>query len=151
MKRLSVITSIAALVLGIISISSCNYYEPVGKGTPVETDKSEVAFTAEGGEETVTATNQQRWWIHCGFEDIEKANAGDYEGAHMVFATSSDGEEAYTYDILDAGWYHATVPNKGKSNQLIIKVDKNTTGNPRHAIITMSVGNTGTQILVSQE
>ena len=32
-------------------------------------------------------------------------------------------KEEYTYDILEGSWYHVMVPDKGKSNTIIITVD----------------------------
>ena len=32
-------------------------------------------------------------------------------------------KEACTYDILEGSWYHVMVPDKGKSNTIIITVD----------------------------
>ena len=68
-----------------------------------------------------------------------------------IHADSSDGEEACTYDILDGGWYHVMVPDKGKSNTIIITVDPiDHGGRPREAIITMTVGDAFSNISIAQ-
>ena len=69
---------------------------------------------------------------------------------NYIYPTSTDGEETYTYDILDGGWYRVTVPDKGRSNTVVISVDPNDTAKPRTAIIDMTAGDVFTQISVSQ-
>ena len=55
-------------------------------------------------------------------------------------------------DVLDGGWYRVTVPDKGKSNTIIITVDPlSDGGNPREAIIEMQAGNAFTKISISQQ
>lgn len=69
---------------------------------------------------------------------------------NYVMAGSTDGQEAYTYDILDGGWYHASVPEKGRSNKLIITVDQNFTAKPRQATIEMEAGDAFTSVKIYQ-
>ena len=38
-------------------------------------------------------------------------------------AAAANMKEEYTYDILEGSWYHVMVPDKGKSNTIIITVD----------------------------
>lgn len=57
-----------------------------------------------------------------------------------------------TYDVLDGGWYHVSVPDKGKSNTIIITVDPlSGDGNPREAIIGMQAGDAFTKISIAQK
>ena len=69
---------------------------------------------------------------------------------NYIYPTSTDGEEAYTYDILDGGWYRETIPDKGRSNTVIISVDPNDTAKPRTAFIDMTAGDVFAQISVAQ-
>ena len=128
---------------------SCEHDDPDGAWDPIKIDKPELHFTSDGGEEIVTATNYASWWINGGFEDSQYVN-GTWEYVNYVYAGSSDGEEAYTYDILDGGWYHARVPDKGRSNQLIITVDQNITAKPRQATIEVEAGDAFSSVKIYQ-
>jgi hypothetical protein len=75
---------------------------------------------------------------------------GQLEYVNYLYAGSTDGEDACTYDILDGGWYHASVPNKGRSNQLIITIDPNYTAKPRQAYIAMEAGDAFTTVKIYQ-
>lgn len=68
----------------------------------------------------------------------------------MSTPTSSGGEETCMSDILDGGWYHVSVPDKGRSNTVIIKVDQNIPAMPRQAIINMTAGDIFTSISIHQ-
>ena len=105
-------------------------------------DKQELTFSSEGGEQVVTVTNYSGWWISGAYNDNKRQN--------YIYPTSTDGEEAYTYDILDGGWYHVVVPDKGRSNTVAITVDPNDTAKPRTAVIDMTAGDVFTQISVAQ-
>ena len=134
-----------ALVATMFFASSCEetIFEKEGDGDPIELDKTHVNFPPEGGQNTVSALNYSRWWISGGYESSYK----DY-----INATSSGGDETCTYDVLDGGWYHVSVPDKGKSNTIIITVDPlSGDGNPREAIIEMQAGNAFTKISIGQE
>ena len=149
MKRL-----VYAIALGatMFFASSCEetIFEMDGDWDPIELDKTHVNFPPEGGQNTVSALNYSRWWINGGYEIIRIADQkidSDY-----IHATSSDGEDACTYDILDGGWYHVTVPDKGKSNTIIITVDPLGDDRlPREAIIKMQAGDAFTQISICQQ
>ena len=114
-----------------------------GRWPSVEMDNSLLAFSAAGGEKTVTALNYDCWWIVGGYGGEEKE---DY-----VLPSSSGGENANTFDLLDGGWYHALVPNEGASNQLIVTVDENLVGVARQACIEMQVGDVFAQVTITQE
>ena len=105
-------------------------------------------FPHEGGQNTVSALNYSRWWI-CGGYDILRIADLRLESDY-IRATSSGGEETYTYDVLDGDWYHLLVPDKGKSNTVIITVDPNVDSGPREAIIQMTVGDAFTTFSISQ-
>jgi hypothetical protein len=120
-----------------------------GRWAPIELDKAEVHFPAEGGEETVTALNYPGWWILSGFDSAEIGNGwANYYG--FVYATSSAGEGC-PHDLLEAAWYRAFVPDLCESNQLIITVTPNDTGAPREATIEMESEDAFTQVKIFQE
>lgn len=139
-----------ALLLSVATIFLCACEEIDGKQTPIKLDKSELTFTSKGGEQTVTATNYKSWWISGGYEDKKDVN-GVTEYVNYVYPTSTDGEEHYTYDILDGGWYYVIVPEKGNSSQVVITVSENTTSKPRSATIIMQNRNAFTNISIQQE
>ena len=68
-----------------------------------------------------------------------------------VHAGSSEGDEANTYDVLDGGWYHVSVPDNGKSNTIIITVDPHYDAKPRQARIDLQAGNAFTSITIYQQ
>ena len=136
--------------IAIIAVCSCDELQKDGAWDPIELDKDNLEFSSQGGQETVTALNYTSWWISGGYEvtciDDQKIKS-DY-----IHASSSDGEETHTYDLLDGGWYHVTVPDKGKSNTIIITVDPlSGDGNPREAIIEMQAGDAFTKISIAQK
>ena len=135
-----------AIALGatMFFASSCEetIFEKDGDWDPIELDKTHVNFPPEGGQNTVSALNYSRWWICGGYE------SSPLEYTH---ATSSDGEEVHTYDLLDGGWYHILVPDKGKSNTVIITVDPHDDTKPRQATIEMQAGNAFTKFTISQQ
>ena len=138
MKRLVYAIAFAATLL---LSSSCEEVNMDGAWDPIELDKSHVNFPKEGGQNTISALNYTRWWINGGYE------SSPLEYTH---ATSSDGEEVHTYDLLDGGWYHILVPDKGKSNTVIITVDPHDDTKPRQATIQMQAGNAFTTFTISQ-
>ena len=138
------------IIASLICFSSCEEVCLDGAWDPIELDKKHVNFPPEGGQNTVSALNYNRWWISGGYEvssiDDQKTNS-DY-----IHASSSDGDETHIYDILDGGWYHVSVPDKGMSNTIIITVDPiGAAGHPRDAIIEMQAGNAFTKISISQQ
>ena len=142
MKKLLVLL---VLVVAVV-MTSCE--EVDGNQTPIKLDKSELTFSSAGGEQTVTAVNYNSWWISGGYEDFDQAKN---EYTNYVYPTSTDGEDAYTYDLLDGGWFYVVVPDKGNSNRVVISVSENKTSNPRSAIITMRNRNAFTYISIQQE
>ena len=134
-----------ALVATMFFASSCEetIFQKDGDWDPIELDKTHVNFPPEGGQNTVSALNYSRWWINGGYESSYQ----DY-----IHATSSDGDETCTYDVLHGGWYHVSVPDKGKSNTIIITVDPlSGDGNPREAFIEMQAGDAFTKISIAQK
>ena len=79
----------------IVCLAACEQKD--GDWKPMTLDKQELTFSYEGGEQVVTVTNYSGWWISGAYNDNNKQN--------YIYPTSTDGEEAYTYDILDGGWY----------------------------------------------
>ena len=148
MKHFGILAAMAALIM---TGTSCeDKFAKNGDWPPIMMDKSEVHFTSEGGEETVTAKNYSYWWINGGYEDALEVN-GRLDYLNYVCAESTDGQDAYTYDILDGGWYHASVPDKGRSNKIIITVDRNNTAKPRQATIEMEAGDAFTRVKIYQD
>ena len=137
--------TLLALVIALM-VTSCEEYE--GKQTPIKLDKSELTFPSVGGEQTVTAVNYNSWWISGGYEDYDQAKN---EYTNYVYPTSTDGEDACTYDLLDGGWYYVVVPDKGDSNQVVITVSENKTSSPRSATISMQNRNAFTNINIQHE
>ena len=131
MKRL-ILCLMVIVFAGVMT--SCEDLE--GEQTPIKLDNSELTFTSVGGEQAVTAVNYNSWWINGSYEDKKYLN-GVSEYVNYVYPTSTDGEDACTYDLLDGGWYYVVVPDKGNSNQVVITVSENKTSNPRSATITM--------------
>ena len=137
--------TLLALAIALM-VTSCEEYD--GKQTPIKLDKSELTFPSVGGEQTVTAVNYNSWWISRGYEDYDQAKN---EYTNYVYPTSTDGEDACTYDLLDGGWYYVVVPDKGDSNQVVITVSENKTSGPRSATISMQNRNAFTNINIQQE
>lgn len=133
---------ILILLAAIVCLAACEHEQKDGDWKPMTLDKQELTFSSEGGEQVVTVTNYSGWWISGAYNDNNKQN--------HIYPTSTDGEKAYTYDILDGGWYRVTVPDKGRSNTVVISVDPNDTAKPRTAIIVMTAGDVFTQISVAQ-
>ena len=138
------------LLLSVATIFLCACEEIEGKQTPIKLDKSELTFPSAGGEQTIATVNYNSWWISGGYEDKKYVN-GVSEYVNYVYPTSTDGEDACTYDLLDGGWYYVVVPEKGNSNQVVITVSENTTSKPRSATIIMQNRNAFTNISIQQE
>lgn len=143
MKRMLIILA------AITCLCSCKETIFDGAWDPMELDKTHINFPPEGGQNTASVLNYTKWWISGGYEVIR---IGDQKiNSDYIHANSSDGEEAYTFDILDGGWYHVMVPEKGKSNTIIITVDPiGDGGRPREAIINMTVGDAFANISIAQ-
>ena len=134
-----------ALAATIFFTWSCEetIFEKEGDWDPIELDKTHVNFPSEGGQNTVSALNYNRWWINGGYDPSSR---------EYIHPSSSGEDETCTYDVLDGGWYHVIVPDKGKSNTVIITVDPLCDGgNPREAIIEMQAGDAFTKISIAQQ
>lgn len=129
-------------------MTSCEDLE--GEQIPIKLDNSELTFTSVGGEQAVTAVNYNSWWISGAYESKQSVN-GVSKYVNYIYPTSTDVEDACTYDLLDGGWYYVVVPDKGNSNQVVITVSENKTSNPRSATITMQNRNAFTNISIQQE
>ncbi len=137
------------ILTSAILLTSCEE-EVDGKQRPIKLDRSELTFASTGGAQTATAVNYKSWWISGAYEDKQYVN-GTLEYINYVYPTSTDGEEHYTNDILDGGWYYVVVPEKGDSNQVVITVNENKTAQPRSATIIMQNRNAFTNISIHQE
>ena len=127
MKRLSYII---ILITAVSAFISCEHVLCVdGAWDPMELDKTYVNFPSEGGQNTVSVLNYTLWWIVGGYTSVNEIGA---------------------QDTLDGGWYHLTVPDKCKSNVVIVTVEPND-GEARHTIIQMQSGNAFTTFSISQE
>lgn len=135
MKRLSYII---ILITAVSAFISCEHVLCVdGAWDPMELDKTHVNFPSEGGQNTVSVLNYTLWWIVGGYT------------SDFIHATSSEGENG-AQDTLDGGWYHLTVPDKCRSNSVIITVEPNN-GEPRQTIIQMQSGDAFATFSISQE
>ena len=65
---------------------------------------------------------------------------------NWLIINTCKGEETNTYDVLDGGWYHVTLPDNGKSNNVILTVDPHDDTKPRQAVIVMQAGNASAYI-----
>lgn len=120
-----------------------------GDWPPIKLDRKEYLFNCYSGEVTITALNYESWWINYGYEDARNVN-GKIEYDNFVSATyASNGAAVRNY--LDGGWYQALVPNNGQSNQLIITVGPNDTGQQRHATLTLQCCNAFTHLRIYQD
>ncbi len=143
MKTLHIFATIAVIVLFVAA--SCKKTE--GNWKKMKLDKTEVVFNSEGGEEIVTVLNYSALWLG-GAETYRFVNA-EWQVDRLFSPQNSD--VAITQDVLEGDWIHALVPDKGKSNKVIITVDKNEQGNPRRAYIQITYGDAGAGITVTQE
>lgn len=116
--------------------------EDGGDWPAIVLDHSQIDVEACGGEFTITALNYPTWWILSGYDE--------HNPSSVVYPTSSDGDAAYTFDLLDGGWYHARVPQKGQSNQLVVNVDENYSGQSRSAVIEMEAGDVFSSVTIHQ-
>lgn len=132
---------ILTILAAVACLCSCEDTSFDGAWEPMELDKKHLNFDSEGGEQAIVVLNYSHVWISGSHNE----NSVDY-----IFPTSSDGEEACTYDLLDGGWYHVRIPNKGKSNVVTISADQNYTTKPRTAIIDLTSGDVFTSISISQ-
>ena len=141
---------ILTIMAAIACLCSCEETILDGAWDPMELDKTHVNFPSKGGQNTVSVLNYTRWWINGGYDFAELVDS-QWEYRGYVHATSSDGEQACTYDILEGSWYYVMVPDKGKSNTIIITADPiGDGGQPREAIIEMQAGNAFCKISISQ-
>ena len=158
MRKIAIIFSLAVFCLMSVQCSE-KQLQPQPKSRtnnveglwdPIELDNAQAAFSFFGGTQVITALNYSVWWINGGYEGIEWVD-GHTEYVNYVFSESTDGREACTYDILDGGWYRAYVPEKGRSNRLVITVSPNMTGDTRKAYIAMESGDAFTRIPIVQD
>lgn len=146
MKRL--VYSLIVLA-AIFAIESCESLGKDGDWDPIELDNQHVTFPPSGGQVTVSTLNYSKWWISGGYNSAW--NVSDHWEYHgYVPPTSSDGEEACTNDILDGDWFHVTVPDKGRSNTVVITVDLHYDASIRTGAVEMTVGDAFTTIIITQ-
>ena len=138
------------VALAVLALVSCERNNPDGDESTlkIKVDKSQISFPAEGGEQTVTMTNYSLWAINGGYEDMVFED-GKWTYVNYVSPKSSSGEATYSSNVLDGGWYHATIPDKGRAPKLSVTVDKNE-GKARWATVVMTVGELSTDIKIYQ-
>lgn len=124
-----------------VCLCACDETVFDGAWDPMELDKTHLNFTSEGGEQSIAVLNYSRVWI--GGAHVE-------DSVSYVHPTSSDGDGAYTYDLLDGGWFRVSIPNKGRSNTVTVSTDPNYTTKPRTAIIDLTSGDVFTSISIGQ-
>ena len=137
-------------LISFFAMTSCEKGPSIGDWPPIELDKQQLTFAAEGGEQTVTVENYNHWWINGGYEEAIMVN-GRTEYINYVYPTSTEGEGLYIYHLLDGGWYKVVVPGKTNCNTAVITVAPNNTEEPRQATIIMTVGDTSSHIQINQD
>lgn len=125
-------------------------FESDGQWEPIKLNKKELAFLPQSGVDTLVALNYDSWWINGAYEGTKQVQ-GELVYINRVEPESTAGGHIVLHDTIDGGWYHAVVPNRSRSNKLIIKVDANNTGRARRATIEMQSGNAFTSISIVQE
>ena len=125
-------------------------FSPDGQWEPIKLNKNEVSFLAQGGVDTVIALNYDQWWI-TGAHEGTKHVQGELVYINHVEPESTTGGYIVLNDTIDGGWYHAVVPDRSRSNRLIIKVDPNNSIIARKATIEMECGDAFTSIHITQE
>lgn len=140
-----------AFILLTLLLSSCviERFSPDGQWEPIKLNKKELSFSAQGGVDTVIALNYNSWWI-TGAHEGTKHVQGELVYINYVEPESTSGHMVLN-DTIDGGWYHAVVPDKSRSNRLIIKVDPNTSIIARKATIEMECGDAFTSIQITQD
>ena len=118
-----------------------------GNWLPIQLDKDELHFSAEGGADTITSLHYSHWWICYGYDDARMVD-GKTVYKNFVYANNNLGGQYLSF--LDGGWYVAVISNECK-DQLVITVMKNTTGEPRKATIEMEAGDAFTSVMIIQE
>lgn len=132
---------ILTILAAIVCLCSCEETNFDGAWDPMELDKTHLNFTSEGGEQGIVVMNYSRVWIVGAY----KEDSVDY-----IYSTSTGGDDAYADDFLDSDWYRVSIPNKGKSNTVIVSVDPNYTTKPRTAIIDLTSGDVFASISIHQ-
>lgn len=141
------------VILLTLSLNACvvERFSPDGQWDPIQLNKKEVTFATQGGVDTVVALNYESWWINGGYEGTKQVQ-GELVYINRVEPESTGSNRFVVLnDTLEGGWYHAVVPEKSRSNRLIIKVDPNTTGRSRKATIEMEAGDAFTSVKIVQE
>ena len=109
-------------------------YEPI-KIYGIKVDKPSISFKVEGGIDTIVAPD-----VHWGLSinhGIECALVdGEWREGDYTYSTDS---KYGIKDILEGSWFHAYIPNSGKSNEMIVSVDTNYTDAPRRVKINIGV------------
>lgn len=145
MKRSGVIVNLFALLL--INVQCDRMEDPlIPQEYYIQVDKPSISFSPEGGAETVTALNRSEWAIHYGIEYHLDGQA--WKEGECTYATSS---QYGTNDVLEGAWFHATVPRNGYSNELLVAVDQNNTGQSRQVRVFMWSGILETTITINQQ
>jgi len=104
-----------------------------GDWPAIKVTASQVAFSVDGGSQTVSCVNYSNWWV--------SAIALSDDTASTTTFTGSNGKKATN------GWVTAEVVNK---NQLTITAAANAEGTARTATIAMTVGDAYTTLTVTQ-
>ena len=151
MKKLGLTIASALFTISLLSVGSmcaisCEDVDvdadrkddPVGLWTPMKISETDLLFSANGGQRTISCKNYY-WWI----------SAGECNNV-FILPKSSDPMRPNRSDLLEADWFKAYAPNYGKSNTLEITVEPNTTGQPRNASITMTAGDVFGYIKIRQ-
>mgnify|MGYP002626830638 CR=1 FL=1 len=142
-----------SLLLVLISLVSCEdlFTTKDGDWPPIKVDKSRLSFTPEGGSETVTLKNYSSWWIYGAHEGAYQDENGAWRYENYIYPTPENEDDLDAWFSIDGGWYHASVPDRGRSKSLIVTVNANYSREERKAFIEMECGDAFTSISISQE
>lgn len=146
----NLISCLVTTTIFTLFLCACEEKLVDGDWDPMELDKEELIFTSDGGEQKVVVLNYNHWWISGAYTDMINVD-GKFEYLDYIYPTYIEDEDKFSFNILDGGWYHVSVPNKGLSNTAVIKVDSNDTNQPRQAVIIMTAGDVFTNINISQK
>jgi hypothetical protein len=130
-----------AFFVSAILLNSCVTEEPNGKWYAMKVNKDSWSVSGAGADITVELLNYPSWWIEDAYIDKE-----DYD--NYIWPSSSG--DKYESDILDGGWFYATVPHDGNGPRLEVWVGANEGSQERETHIVMSCGDVSKTIHIHQ-
>lgn len=141
-----------SICVALFIAAACQKFtaDDLGNWEPIKFDKSELNFSTEGGEQTVSILNYSKWCLLYGYEDIQSVN-GSWEYTNIVRAHSSNDTNLNYHDTIEGEWYRVFAPDNGHQNKLVITVSQNKQTMPRHIIIALESGDAYGEIKINQQ